>query len=64
MNTRRSSIASLSGDEAPLALESHTGRPVTSLSGAWIDEEGALLIETEHGVGVIHDRDLDKMLPH
>lgn len=52
----------MNADSAPLALESHTGLAVASLSGAWIDENGALLIETEHGIGVIDDRDLDKML--
>jgi hypothetical protein len=36
---------------------------VTALSGAWIDEHGGLLIETEHGAGVVHDRDLETMLP-
>lgn len=46
-----------------LALESHTGARVTALQGAWIDETGALLVETEHGVGVIHDRDLEVTLP-
>jgi Protein of unknown function (DUF2946) len=45
------------------ALESHTGAQVTALHGAWIDETGALLVETEHGVGVIHDRDLEVTLP-
>lgn len=53
----------MSAGKAPLAIESHTGLAVASLSGAWIDENGALLIETEHGIGVIDDRDLDKMLP-
>lgn len=44
-------------------LESHTGLAVASISGAWIDDNGALLIETEHGIGVIDDRDLERMLP-
>lgn len=48
--------------KSPLAIESHTGLAVGALSGAWIDENGALLIETEHGIGTIDDRDLDKML--
>ena len=53
----------MNADKSPLAIESHTGLAVASLTGAWIDENGALLIETEHGIGVIDDRDLDKMLP-
>ena len=46
----------------PLKIETHTGKPVAKLRGAWIDEEGALLLESEHGVGVLHDRDLDSAL--
>lgn len=49
--------------DTPLALESHTGMQVTVLHGGWIDESGALLVETEHGVGVVHDRDLEVILP-
>lgn len=47
---------------APLVIESHTGRGAATLAGAWIDEDGALLIETEHGVGVLDDRDLEAAL--
>ena len=53
----------LNASGQPLALESHTGAQVTALQGVWIDETGALLVETEHGVGVIHDRDLEVTLP-
>jgi hypothetical protein len=49
--------------QRPLELETHTGQRVTALSGAWIDETGALLVDTEHGVGVVHDRDLETVLP-
>jgi Protein of unknown function (DUF2946) len=52
----------VNGDGAALAVDSHTGARATSLSGAWIDENGAVLLETEHGIGVVHDRDLDKLL--
>ena len=48
---------------APLALECHTGKPVALVRGAWLDEKGALLLETEYGVGIIHDRDLDGLSP-
>ena len=47
----------------PLRIEAHTGQPATALTGAWIDEEGALLLETEHGIGVVHDHDLEAVLP-
>ena len=49
--------------EALSALETHTGKRATLLSGAWMDEHGALVVETEHGVGVVHDHDLDTLLP-
>ncbi|MBI4194902.1 MAG: DUF2946 family protein [Betaproteobacteria bacterium] len=54
----------VSAEGAPLALECHTGAPVTTVSGAWLDENGALLLETEHGIGLVHDRDLDRLPPH
>jgi hypothetical protein len=53
----------VNGDGAALAIESHTGARATSLAGAWIDEDGALLLQTEQGIGVVHDRDLDKLVP-
>jgi hypothetical protein len=48
---------------APLGIQTHDGRPVASLRGVWIDETGAVLAETEHGAGTIHDRDLERLLP-
>jgi len=50
-----------SPEGAPLTFETHTGRRVVSLVGAWMDENGALLLLTEHGVGVVHDRDLPRV---
>jgi hypothetical protein len=52
-----------STDGAPLALETHSGKSVSSLSGAWIDEHGSLLFASEHGIGNVHDRDLERLLP-
>ena len=49
---------------APLAIESHSGKQVVKLAGAWLDECGTMLLETEHGIGTVHDRDLDLVLPH
>jgi len=49
---------------APLAIESHSGKPVTILAGAWLDESGTMLLETDCGIGTVHDRDLDLVLPH
>lgn len=45
-----------------MTIEAHTGTRATALSGAWIDEQGAMLLETELGIGVVDDRDLDTIL--
>jgi hypothetical protein len=49
--------------DAPPAIETHTGRTVTRVVGAWIDDAGILLLATEHGAGMIDDRDLERLLP-
>ena len=48
---------------APPTIEAHTGRTVARVDGAWIDDSGILLIATEHGPGMIDDRDLELLLP-
>lgn len=48
----------------PLKLECHTGNSVATVSGGWLDENGVLLLETEYGIGLIHDRDLDRLFPY
>jgi len=53
----------LNASDQALTIEAHTARPVGALCSVWIDEQGALLLETEHGIGVLHDRDLDSALP-
>lgn len=50
--------ATMAGDGLS-ALSSHTGEQATSLKGAWIDEQGNLLLETELGIGLLDDRDLE-----
>lgn len=50
--------------DAPPALATHSGVRVVSIAHAWMDEHGALLLETEHGVGLLHDRDLAQVFPH
>lgn len=39
-------------------LVDHTGNPVGELRGAWLDEEGNLLLMSERGIGLLCDRDL------
>jgi hypothetical protein len=46
----------------PLCFETHTGVPCSSLLGAWMDEAGNLLLATEHGPGLLLDRDLPRGL--
>ena len=53
----------VSNEGAALAIESHTGSRAASISGAWIDESGAMLVESELGIGLVDDRDLDRLLP-
>lgn len=39
-------------------LQTHTGLPADRPRTAWLDEEGRLLLETAHGIGLVDDRDL------
>ena len=48
--------------KSPLALASHIGNPVNTILGAWIDEKGEVLVQTDRGIGLIHDQDLDPLL--
>ena len=43
------------------ALETHTGQPIEKLSGAWIDEDGSLLLRWATGHGVLNDRELARV---
>lgn len=54
----------VSPEGAALALESHNARPVSAVTGAWMDDKGALLLETDVGFGVMNDRDLERLVPH
>jgi hypothetical protein len=46
----------------PLSFETHTGAACASLQAAWMDEAGNLLFLTEHGPGLLQDRDLPRGL--
>jgi hypothetical protein len=46
----------------PLSFETHTGAACAQLQSAWMDEEGNLLLVTEHGPGLLLDRDLPRAL--
>lgn len=41
-------------------LVTHTGLAVASVESIWLDEAGAIVLRTEHGAGVLDDRDADE----
>jgi hypothetical protein len=45
-------------------LVTHNGHPVEQLRSVHLDEEGSLLITTEHGAGGVDSNDLDWVLAH
>lgn len=45
-----------------LLLADHRGEPAPTANHAWLDETGAILIEAESGVGVVHDQDLPELI--
>jgi hypothetical protein len=49
-------------DTDAFELIAHTGSAAGTVTGAWIDEAGAMLVQTQAGVGVIHDQDLSEVL--
>ena len=46
-----------------LTLASHSGAPVKTVHAAFIDDAGQLLLETDLGIGLIHDADLETLIP-
>jgi hypothetical protein len=44
------------------SVETHTGVAVAAVKASWVDDGGMLLLETEHGPGVVLDRDLAALL--
>ena len=42
-------------------LCTHTGVELKSLTGVWLDDESNLLFESEYGIGVVSDVDLDAL---
>lgn len=44
-----------------LGLTAHTGVPAETPYAAWLDDLGAVLVQTELGLGVIHDLDLPEL---
>ncbi len=48
------------GGEA-FRLETHTGKCLEHASGAWVDENGALIVRWAGGLGAVTDRDLGEV---
>jgi len=48
----------------PLELDCHTGKAVAIVRGGWLDQEGTLLLQTEHGTGLVDDHDLGRLFPY
>lgn len=48
---------------AALKLASHSGTGVGKIHAAYIDESGQLLLDTDLGVGLVHDTDLETLIP-
>ena len=46
---------------APLEVSAQTGKPLRAVEGAWLDEDGSLLLATQDGPAVVDDRDLDRL---
>ena len=43
-------------------IHTHTRKRVVAVRAAWIDDSGALLLHTEHGIGHVNDQDLEWLL--
>jgi len=54
----------LSASDDGQSLIAHTGARVVKPSAAFLDEEGSILLMTEHGPGLLADSDLDWALRH
>jgi len=52
----------INAPKQPLALITHTGAAVHAVQEAHIDEQGAVLLQTDFGIGIVHDQDLDPLL--
>ncbi len=46
-----------------LALVSHSGTAATAINAAYVDDAGQLLLDTDLGIGLLHDADLEALLP-
>ena len=48
---------------AALVLNSHSGMCVRAIHATFIDDSGQLLLDTDLGIGLLHDADLETLIP-
>lgn len=46
-----------------LAITAHSGASAGTIRSAWVDESGQLLLDTALGIGLVHDTDLELLIP-
>lgn len=47
----------------PLALTAHSGAAAGEIRAAYVDDSGRLLLDTGLGIGLVHDLDLELLIP-
>lgn len=53
-----------SAGAAQLALIAHSGGAAGEIRSAYVDDNGRMLLETSLGIGLVHDLDLELLIPH
>lgn len=43
-------------------IQAHTGNPAGTVTQAYLDDQGHVLLETAQGIGLVHDADLDTVI--
>jgi hypothetical protein len=51
-------LRAVGAEGVALEFEAHTGKRAATVDGAWLDEDGSLLLSTDLGPGLVHDHDL------
>jgi hypothetical protein len=54
----------VTGDATAFQLITHTGMALKHATGAWLDENGNLLVRWTGGLGLVNDRDLEQTSRH
>lgn len=53
----------VSTPESPLQITAHSGKTTTGILSAYMDDAGQMLLNTALGIGLVHDSDLDLLVP-